>query len=167
MTRHPRHQPHHSGLRLSPRRRRALYAIVGGVWVTGILWLVFHYFLTRQGEFGSEPHPLESWWLRLHGVFAFAALWIGGMLWAVHIGPALSRPGKRISGLLLLGMLAILAATGYLLYYAVDEGLRDVVRWAHWLIGVLLAAMLAIHVVRARAKRERLKAGTEPSRASV
>jgi hypothetical protein len=68
---------------------------------------------------------------------------------------------------LLLGMLAILAATGYLLYYAVDDGLRDVVRWAHWMVGVLLAVVLAIHVVRARAKRERLKAGLDRSRASV
>ena len=167
MTRHPRHQSHHCILRLSPRRRRALYAVVGGAWLTGILWLVFHYFMMRQGQFGSEPHPLDTWWLRLHGAFAFAALWIGGMLWAVHIGPALSRPGKRISGLLLLGMLAILAATGYLLYYAVDDRLRDVVRWAHWLIGVLLAEVLAIHVVRARAKRERLKAGPDQPRGSI
>ena len=158
MTRHPRHHKHQPGLRLSPRRRHALYAVFGGAWVTGILWLVFHYFIMRQGQFGREPHPLETWWLRLHGAFAFAALWIGGMLWAVHIGPALSRPGKRISGLLLLGMLAILAATGYLLYYAGDDGLRDVVRWAHWLIGILLAIVLGIHVIRAHAQRARLMA---------
>jgi hypothetical protein len=156
MTRHPRQHPHQAGLRLSPRRRRVLYAVVGGAWVSGILWLVFHYFLMRQGEFGGEPHPLEAWWLRLHGACAFAVLWVGGMLWAVHIRPALSRPGKRMSGLLLLGMLAILAATGYLLYYAVDDGLRDVVRWAHWLTGILLAVVLGVHVVRARAQRARL-----------
>jgi hypothetical protein len=172
MTRHPRQQRHQVGLhqvglRLSPRRRQTLYAVFGGAWITGILWLVFHYFMMRQGQFGSEPQPLETWWLRLHGAFAFAALWIGGMLWAVHIGPALSRPGKRISGLLLLGMLAILAVTGYLLYYAVDDGLRDVVRWVHWLIGVLLAVVLVIHVMRARAKRARLKVESNPSRASV
>ena len=157
MTRHPhRTNPHQAGLRLSPRRRRTLYAVVGGAWATGILWLIFHYFMTRPGEFGSEPHPLEAWWLRLHGACAFAVLWVGGMLWAVHIRPALSRPGKRISGLLLLGMFALLAATGYLLYYAVDDGLRDAVRWAHWLTGILLVAVLGVHVIRARAKRERL-----------
>ena len=37
----------------------------------------------------------------------FMLLWIGGMLWAVHIRPALGRPGKRSSGLLLLGMSAV------------------------------------------------------------
>jgi hypothetical protein len=164
VTRHPRHQlprqqAHQAGLRLSSWRRRALYGVGAGAWVTGILWLIFHYFLMRQGEFGSEPQPLETWWLRLHGAFAFAALWIGGMLWAVHIGPALSRPGKRISGLLLVGMLAILAVTGYLLYYAVDDGLRDGVRWAHWICGILIGVVLGIHVVRARAQRARLSVG--------
>jgi hypothetical protein len=159
MTRRPRRSnPHQPGLRLSSRRRHALYVAFGAALVTGILWLVFHYFMMRQGEFGSEPHPLEAWWLRLHGVCAFIMVWLGGMLWAVHIRPALSRPGKRISGLMLLGMLTILAATGYLLYYAADDGLRDVVRWAHWLTGILLAAVLPIHIIRARAKRARFMA---------
>ena len=167
MTRHPRHSPHQAGLRLSPRRRQSLYAVFGAAWVTGILWLVFHYFLMRQSEFGSEPHPLEAWWLRLHGACAFAALWIGGMLWAVHIRPALGRPGKRSSGLLLLGMLAILMATGYLLYYAADDGLRDGVRWAHWLTGVLLAVVLGIHVIRARVKRAHLMDERDQARAST
>jgi hypothetical protein len=159
MTRHPRRsKPHQAGLRLSPRRRHALYAALGAALGTGILWLIFHYFLTRQGEFGSEPHPLEAWWLRLHGACAFAVLWLGGMLWSVHIRPALSRPGKRVSGLLLLACLMILAATGYLLYYAADEGVRDVVRWAHWLVGILLAVVLPIHIIRARAQRARFTA---------
>ena len=171
MTRHPRHHPHQyshqAGLRLSQRRKRALYAVFGGAWATGILWLFFHYFLMRQGEFGGEPHPLEAWWLRLHGAFAFAALWIGGLLWAAHIRPVLGRPGRRISGLLLLGMLAILAVTGYLLYYAVDDGLRDVMRWVHWLIGLALVLVLGIHVMRARANRVRLMDERDRARGSI
>lgn len=167
MTRHPHRHPHQQGLRLPPRRKRALYAIFGGAWATGILWLVFHYFLSVNGEFGAEPHPLEIWWLRLHGVFAFAALWLGGLLWAAHVRPALARPGRRSSGLLLLGMLAILAATGYLLYYAVDDGVRDGVRWAHWLTGVLLAVVLGIHAARARAKQARLTAAPDRARESI
>jgi hypothetical protein len=154
MTRHPhRSGPHQPGLRLSPRRKRALYAIFGGAWVTGILWLVFHYFLTREGEFGVEQHPLEAWWLRLHGVCAFASLWLGGLLWATHMRPALTRPGRHRSGVLLLGMLAILAATGYLLYYAGDDRLLDAMRMAHWLTGIALALVLGIHVMRARAEK--------------
>ena len=121
----------------------------------------------RQGEFGSEPHPLEAWWLRLHGAFAFAALWIGGLLWAAHIRPVLGRPGRRISGLLLLGMLAILAGTGYLLYYAVDDGLRDAMRLLHWPFGIALAFVLGIHVMRARSNRVRLIQERDRERASI
>ena len=159
MTRHPHrqqhHHPHQPGLRLSPRRKRALYAILGATWVTGILWLVFHYLLSIEGEFGAVPHPLEIWWLRLHGAGAFATLWLCGLLWAAHVRPALARPGRRRSGLLLLGMLVILAASGYLLYYAGDDRWRDAARWLHWLIGIALALVLGIHVMRARANRAR------------
>jgi hypothetical protein len=151
MTRHPyRHEP---GLRLSLRRKQALYAIFGGAWVTGILWLVFHYFLMRQGDFGLEPHPLEAWWLRLHGACAFASLWLAGLLWAVHVRPALARPGRRRSGILLLVMLGVLAVSGYLLYYAIDDGVRDWTRLLHWLVGLSLAPVLIVHVLRGRAKR--------------
>jgi hypothetical protein len=167
MTRHPHRPSHHQGLRLSLRRKRALYAIFGGAWATGILWLVFHYFLYRQGEFGAEPHPLEIWWLRLHGACAFAALWLGGLLWTAHVRPALARPGRRRSGLLLLGLLAILAATGYLLYYAGDDRWRDVARWLHWLVGVVFAFVLGIHVMRARAARGRLMDAQARTRASI
>lgn len=164
MTRHPHRVAHHQGLRLSPRRKRALYVIFGGAWATGILWIIFHYLLLQQGEFGAEPYPLETWWLRLHGACAFAALWLGGLLWVVHVRPALARPERRRSGLLLLGILAILATTGYLLYYTGDDRWRDAMRWLHWLVGIALALVLGIHVMRARANRARLMGERDPSK---
>ena len=36
-------------LRLSPWRLWTLYTIAAGVWLTGILWLIYHYFLRQQG----------------------------------------------------------------------------------------------------------------------
>ncbi|HEY1212563.1 MAG TPA: hypothetical protein VGE93_02920, partial [Bryobacteraceae bacterium] len=53
--------------RLPRRRQLALYSIGIGVWLTGGLWLLFHYLLVRQGEFGPQTHPLEPWSLKLHG----------------------------------------------------------------------------------------------------
>ena len=75
-----RHMPHAHGLRLASRHRGLAYATFAAIWFTGILWLIFHYFLQRQGEFGAEPHPLEAWWLRLHGAVAFVVLWLAGLL---------------------------------------------------------------------------------------
>ncbi|HEY8010861.1 MAG TPA: hypothetical protein VIE67_07650 [Rudaea sp.] len=144
--------PPYSG-RLSRSHRRMVCGILTAAWLSGILWLVFHYFLMRRGEFGAEPHPLEAWWLRLHGAAAFASLWLGGLVWAVHVRSGLARPKRRISGMLLIALFVVLAASGYLLYYAGDDALRDAVRLVHWLIGVALIVPFLIHSLRARSAR--------------
>jgi hypothetical protein len=136
-------------VRLSQARQRALYATVGAIWLTGILWLVFHYFLSRQGQFGVEPHPLELWWLRLHGAAAFLALWYGGVLWVVHLRPALKQTKWRKSGIALVVLFGVLVASGYLLYYGSGERLRDWVALLHWIIGSAVIVPLLIHVLRA------------------
>ncbi|MBS0582018.1 MAG: DUF4405 domain-containing protein [Proteobacteria bacterium] len=152
LERHARRRRAHGehGLRLSPRHRRLVYAAFFAIWVTGILWLVFHYFLQRQGEFGAEPHPLEAWWLRLHGAAAFVVLWLAGLLWIVHVRQGLARPKRRVSGIVLIVMFAVLAASGWLLYYASDDSLRDAVRLIHWLVGLALPLLLVVHIVRGR-----------------
>ena len=154
--RHARHRRGHGehGLRLSPRHRRLVYGVFAAIWITGVLWLVFHYFLPRQGEFGAEPHPLEAWWLRLHGAAAFFALWLGGLVWIVHVRHGLARPKRRVSGITLITLFGVLAASGYLLYYASDDALRDSVRLVHWLVGLALIVPFLLHSLRARRLRK-------------
>src|SRR3954468_9696141 len=135
------------GLGVPHRRKHALYAAFAAAFLTGILWLIFHYFLQRQGEFGAEPHPLEQWWLRLHGACAFAMLWFGGLVWGTHARPALAQTRWRSSGLTIVVLIALLAASGYLLYYASDDAWRDAARLLHWVLGLLLAVPLLIHIV--------------------
>lgn len=149
-----RHAHGGHGLRLSARHRRLVYVTFAAVWLTGALWLVFHYFLRYQGEFGAEPHPLEAWWLRLHGAGAFVALWLGGVVWAVHVRHGLSRPKRRRSGIVLIAMFVVLAASGYLLYYVSEDALRDAVRLLHWLVGLSLVVPFLIHSLRARRVRK-------------
>ena len=74
---------HRSPSLLSRRRRWLTYAVLGGLWATGTAWLVLRYGMQRAGEFGPAPHPLQPWALRAHALFAFATLWLGGLLWAV------------------------------------------------------------------------------------
>lgn len=136
--------------KMSPAQRKAVYAVTGIAWLSGALWLLFHYFLRGTSDFGPAPNPLEHWWLRLHGLAAFAFLWLCGILWTRHVRPVLDRPKRRPSGYLLLGLLSILIASGYLLYYAGDETLRDYVSIAHWICGLALVLPLAWHVMRAK-----------------
>ncbi|MGH8122710.1 MAG: hypothetical protein ACREPT_08035 [Rudaea sp.] len=149
---HAHADPQH-GRRLSRRYRRAVYGTLAAAWLTGVLWLIFHYLLMRNGEFGVEPHPLEAWWLRLHGAAAFASLWLGGLVWALHVRASLARPQWCIGGMLLIAMFVVLGASGYLLYYAGGDALRDAVRLVHWLIGVALIVPFLIHSLRARSAR--------------
>jgi len=127
-------------LRVSRKRRFALYGVAGGLWLSGVLWLVFHYFLARKTSFGTAQHPLEHWWLSLHGLFAFAALWMFGLMWGVHIVGGWESSRRRVTGSVLFAALALLVASGYLIYYPPSEDALPVIALLHWGIG--LAAIL-------------------------
>jgi hypothetical protein len=143
----PRGSRQHHGSHLSRAQRAAAYGAFAAAWLSGTLWLLFHYFLQRQGEFALEPHPLEHWWLRLHGLCAFVLLWLGGLLWALHVRHGLGWPRRRASGLAIMFAFCVLAASGYLLYYA-DEGvMRDAIGWLHSGIGLSLLVPVAMHVL--------------------
>lgn len=137
--------------RLPRLRRRAVHLMGAGLWLSGALWLVFHYFVRATGEFGPSRHPLEPWWLDIHGAFAFASLWLLGLLWGVHMTAGWSAGQRRWSGGLMLGAFATLVISGYLLYYAGDDALRGAASVLHWALG--LAAPLAFFAHRGLRRR--------------
>src|SRR6185437_5330155 len=72
-------------LKMERTKRYTVYTAAIGVWLTGALWLIFHYFLQTKGKFGMQQNPLEIWWLKLHGAFSFASIFALGLLWGSHI----------------------------------------------------------------------------------
>jgi hypothetical protein len=66
------------GVRLSRRHRAWLYWCFALLFVTGVLWLAFHYLVRVEGEFGEARQPLEPWWLKLHRAAAMVFLMIVG-----------------------------------------------------------------------------------------
>ena len=129
----------------APSRRWALYIIGVGVWLSGGLWLLFHHFFVEPGAFGPKIHPLEPWWLKLHGAFGFAAIWIFGLLWGAHVSRAWPGLRRRWSGGLMTGVFAWLIVSGYLLYYVGNENTRSVVSILHWGIGLASPICFGIH----------------------
>jgi len=127
------------------RHRYLVWPIVLGVWLSGALWLVFHDFLMRPGEFGLTAHPLEQWWLRAHGAFAFASLWLLGFLSVAHVGGRWAWRRQRRSGLVLLAVYIWLVLTGYLLYYAGGDAFRAAVSLGHWTVGLAALIFLLLH----------------------
>ena len=150
MTRPASLRPSHATgpVRLAFGRRIGVYVVAGGVWATGVLWLVWRYFLRTQGPFGPEAGPLEPWWLRAHALFAFAAIWSAGLLWGVHVVNGWRSGRRRWSGGVLFGGAVLLIATGYLLYYLGDDRLRAVDSIVHWVIGLAAIAAFAWHRLR-------------------
>lgn len=137
----------------SPQRRWLLYLTGAGVWSTGCLWLVLHYFFEKQGDFGPTTNPAEPWLLRAHGFFSFAAIWLLGLLWGVHISKLWPYGKQRWSGGVLTGAAIWLVVSGYLLYYVGEERTRSWISAAHWITGVLILGFFFWHILRPNRRR--------------
>jgi len=132
-------------VRLSPRHERWVAGTSLALLLSGVLWLLFHYFVAAPGEFGEARHPLEAWWLRLHGAAAMGFLIVLGTVLPVHASPALALRRNRGTGAAVLCLIAALLVTGYALYYAGSEELRPWISAIHWAIGLIAAPALVLH----------------------
>jgi MYXO-CTERM domain-containing protein len=137
-------------VRLSKARRIGVSVVALGIWASGAAWLGAHYFLRLNTTFGFETNPAEPWLLATHGAFAFASLFSLGLLWGVHVVNGWAVRRRRMSGGVLLGAVAFLALTGYLLYYAGDDTLRNITSIAHWAVGLAALGLFLGHRFRRR-----------------
>jgi hypothetical protein len=137
-------------IRLSRAHEAWLYAVSALLVATGLLWLAFHYLVRVEGEFGPVAHPLQSWWLKLHGAASFAWLFLLGSVALWHSWRAWRSRRNRLTGGIFAALNLLLAVTGYLLYYAGGEQLRGNASVTHWAAGIAFAAVLVWHVWSAR-----------------
>jgi len=135
------------GVRLSSFHERWVVGIALALFATGALWIVFHYFVTVPSEFGEHRHPLETWWLRLHGAAAMAFLVVFGTLFSVHIRGAWRLRRNRVTGVVMLSLASLLVVSGYGLYYSGEETLRQWTSVVHWIIGLAALPAFVAHVV--------------------
>lgn len=140
----------HFSLALAKWHEWLVYLTIGLLTATGLAWLWLDRFGKVQGDFGPEQNPALPWLLLLHGVIAYAFLVVAAMLVPVHMRLGWNALRNRVSGLALVAVGIVLAATGLLLYYATAEGLRGASSTFHWLVGIGLPIILIIHVIRGR-----------------
>jgi hypothetical protein len=129
--------------------RRALYAVLALVAGSGAWWLVAHYAIAQDLARLAQ----EALALKVHGAAAFAMLVAIGAISANHVRRGWSLARNRASGGVVITLLALLIATGYALYYLVDDATRPRVSLSHWIAGVALVPLIAIHIVLGRRSR--------------
>ena len=143
-----RHTP--MPIRFAAPHRKFLYSVFSLLWLSGALWLVFHYFMRVPGEFGIAPHPAEIWRLRLHGLMVFAVLVALGTVLPVHARRAWQLKKNRRSGLLMKAIFLWLAVTGYALYYFASDSNENWLPLLHWGAGISVPLMLVLHIRKGR-----------------
>lgn len=165
----PRQGPARTQQRLSRRHEFYLYLSASLLMGSGVGWLVAHFLLRAAAANGLGPHPAEAWWMRLHGGAVIGFLVTFGALLPGHVVPNWRQRRNRYTGLSVVIFIALLAVTGYGLYYLVDDRQRAISSAGHWVLGLLGCAALLLHVVlgkrlaaRARERRmlHRLKPGS-------
>ena len=148
-------------MRLGRWHQGYLYVFGTLLVLSGALWLLFHYFVRMPGQFGDTPHPLEPWWLIIHGLSAAAFLIGFGSVMPGHVRRAWVARRNRISGTLFFSLLALLIATGYGLYYLGEESVRVPVSAVHWVFGLGMPALMGWHIWRGRVSRKHKHAVAE------
>ncbi len=139
-------------VRLSRLHETLVYACVSVLLLSGLLWLLFHYFVIINTEFGKAHHPVEAWSLKVHGFAAIGMLILFGSLMPAHIRNAWQHRQKRWTGGFMIGVMVTLSLSGYGLYYLGGEEARDWTSILHWVAGILSVLGLAIHVWQGRRK---------------
>jgi hypothetical protein len=138
--------PRPDTIRLGSLQEGAVYLATAALVISGAIWLVLHYFMVKQGEFGPTPHPAEPWMLRIHGAAAMAALIVYGSLLPIHVRRAWAVRRNVVLGISVICFMLLLTVTGYLLYYAASEELRPIISAAHWILGLAVPLLLWWHV---------------------
>ena len=137
---------HSGGLKLSLRHRLWLHGSLAVLFFTGVGWWLLHDFVQVETDFGPRGHPLASWSLKLHGLAALVSLVVLGSLVPLHMRRGWLAHRNRWHGGILVAVLFLLTLTGYGLYYSGLETLREISSWAHRVLGLLLPAIIALHI---------------------
>jgi hypothetical protein len=110
--------------------------------VSGVLYLLAH-------EFEVKPLALENHTILIaHGFAAYFFVLLFGALIPHHIKAGWQSKRNRISGSLMVLVIALLLVSGLFLYYG-DET-RDAALWVHWIIGCGLVLLFPLHFIRGR-----------------
>lgn len=127
--------------------RMVIFVILAISWCSGIAFFVLNNWVSVEGDFGPEKHPLQFPTLMIHAAAAFILmLMIGGIL-ASHVPMSWKTKRLRKDGISLIALFGIQVITAYLLYYVANEDIRVVVSYLHLACGASFPFFLIAHII--------------------
>jgi len=133
-------------------QRLLLWSSATTAFVTGLAYACMRYLMTGDDPFSAYNHPAQPWALASHVLSAPAVLFVLGWFWGNHVAPKLKR-GVRVarkSGVVILGLIVLMTASGYLLQTVTDSSWRVGLGWAHGISGSLFVLVLVAHLILGR-----------------
>jgi hypothetical protein len=148
--RHLHHHPNPHAQRntMPPGQARLVLTLALLLAASGAMWLCVHWLhwpAAAQAAMAGLPSPWEAGLMRLHGGAMMLMLIVAGRVSATHAQRGWRVGQRRRGGVWMLLSLALLALTGYALFYWVPEDLRDQVGLVHGGLGLVWAFSLLWH----------------------
>jgi cation transport ATPase len=132
-------------LRIDPRLRAALYALMTVLFVTGVAWLVVDRLRDSSGP--QTGQAVAASLLMLHGGTAMLVLLVLGAIIPLHVRGAWRSRRNRATGVVMLASNAVLIVTAFGLYYLGSETLRHWTSALHVAVGLGIPILLTFHVL--------------------
>ena len=133
--------------RIGNLHRWILYLTTGVIWLSGLIWILFHYFGVHHTDAGEIHSSMEPLAMKIHGAAAMAFMIVIGSLIPVHVRRGLALKRNLFSGIFLIANCAVLIMTGWVLYYLGTEQIRNVVSLIHWILGLALPLLIYLHIL--------------------
>jgi hypothetical protein len=134
-------------MKIRKRTKRILYGTLCSLFLTGSCIFVLNRWVKVQGPFGEEHHPAQAWVTRAHMVFAYGALISLGYLGHSHIRVGLKGSRAKPTGMGIIAVFAILAASSWVVLYASEGWIRTWGEAVHTWLGLTTPLFLFLHLL--------------------
>lgn len=144
----------HRQRNVMPRWQRGLLlACFAWLALSGGFWLSVHFLgwpVMARATMEGLPSPWEHPLMQLHGLGVFVMLFMAGRVSVLHVKRGWRLQRQRFTGGVMVSSLAVLALSGYALFYLVPDDWRDQLGLVHAVVGFVCTAMLLWHRRHAR-----------------
>jgi len=133
---------------LSRLQRWLLWSSAAVSAASGLAYAAMRYLLRGDDPFSAYHHPLQPWALAAHVVESPLLLFVVGWFFGNHVLPKLQRrrPTARRTGLVLIGLVAVMTLSGYVLQSVSSPAWRAFLAWIHGASGGAFVLLLVGHL---------------------